>query len=73
MKHSHDHDNLNREGQSLVGLVDTDQNHVTETLEDANRRWENLSQGTVYSMYCMCLFLNRGVFHVKSPDIDNQF
>jgi len=35
----------------LVGLVDTDQNHVTDTLEDANRRWENLSQGTVYSMY----------------------
>ena len=45
LKHSHDHDNLNREGQSLVGLVDTDQNHVTDTLDDANRRWENLSQG----------------------------
>lgn len=45
LKHSHDHDNLNREGQSLIGLVDTDKNHVTDTLFDANKRWENLSQG----------------------------
>ena len=43
---SHDHENLNSEGNDLIHSCDKDTDEVQDQLDDINSKWEQLSTGT---------------------------
>ena len=45
LKKTHDHDNLNREGEALIGCVEEGQPEIEQQLKDVNERWEDLNSG----------------------------
>ncbi|XP_041359572.1 microtubule-actin cross-linking factor 1, isoforms 1/2/3/5-like isoform X3 [Gigantopelta aegis] len=43
LKKTHDHDNLNREGEALIGCVEDGQPEIEQQLKSINERWEDLN------------------------------